>query len=197
MVVVGAGYRRTMAENRTNTTKTSSKTESKTTANITDPLRILRADHREVEQLLTRLADSEEGRERQQMVDELQTKLTLHMELEEQMLYPLIAEMVGQEDEEEAEIEHTLARDGLEKLVSMAALPGFGAVVEMLKAGIKHHVEEEEKEILPALKESMDRDQWRALGEQLAQAKEAAGVPVQASSSNANGRRSSKRKKAA
>ena len=189
-----------MAENRTNTKSSSKSTTSGTrsnTSNITDPLRILRADHREVEQLLTRLADTEEGQERQQMVDELQTKLTLHMELEEQMLYPLIADMVGQEDEEEAEIEHTLARDGLEKLVSMAAMPGFGAVVEMLKAGIKHHVEEEEKEILPALKESMDREQWRALGEQLAQAKEAAGVPVSSNSGSANGRRSSKRKKAA
>lgn len=189
-----------MAEKSTTTRSTNSRSNGRSgtgTAAVTDPLRILRADHREVEQLLTRLADSEEGAEREQMVAEVQTKLTLHMELEEQILYPLIADMVGQEDEEEAEIEHTLARDCLEKLVSMSSMPGFGAVVEMLKAGIRHHVEEEEKEILPELKEAMDRDQWRSLGEQLAQAKEAAGQPVQKTASSSTGRRSSKRKKAA
>lgn len=183
------GYQRRMAEKRTNTTNSNRNAG-------TDPLRILRADHREVEQLLTRLAESEEGAEREQMIEELQTKLTLHMELEEQLLYPLVTDLVGQEDEEEAEIEHTLARDGLEKVVAMSAVPGFGAVVEMLKAGIKHHVEEEEKELLPALKDAMDRDEWRSLGEQLVQAKEAAGQPVPATAGS-SARRSTKRKKAA
>jgi hemerythrin superfamily protein len=173
-----------MAENRTRTS---------TTTRPADPLAMLKADHREVEQLLTRLADSEEGAKREQMVSELQAKLSLHMQLEEQLLYPLVAEMVGQADAEEAEIEHTLARDGLDKVVSMVAMPGFGAVVEMLKAGIKHHVEEEEKEILPELKEAMDRDEWRALGEQIKHAKEAAGTSPTASGS-AHRRRSSKRK---
>lgn len=158
---------------------------------VTDPLRLLRADHREVEQLLTRLADSEEGTERTSMLQELETKLTLHMQLEEQLLYPLVKEMVGEEDEEEASTEHSLAREGLDKLVKMADQPGFGAAVEMLKGGIKHHVEEEEKEILPSLKDAMERDDWRALGQQVLDAKDAAGQPAAPTS---NGRRSSKRK---
>jgi hemerythrin-like domain-containing protein len=186
------GYRPRMAEKRT-TASSSSKSSGTTT---TDPLRILRADHREVEQLLTKLAETDEGAERERMIEEVRTKLTLHMELEEQLLYPLVADKVGHEDEEEAEVEHTLARDGLDKLVSMSTVPGFGAVVEMLKAGIKHHVEDEEKELLPALKESMERDEWRALGEQPVEAKQAAGQPV-TSSNTSNGRRSTKRKKAA
>ncbi len=41
-----------------------------------DPMRILLADHREVEELLDKLADSEEGDEREQMIDELAMKLT-------------------------------------------------------------------------------------------------------------------------
>ncbi len=164
-----------------------------TPASTVDPLRILRADHQEVADLLTRLAESDEGKQRDALLQELSTKLQLHMELEEQLLYPAVAQHVGQEDEEEAEVEHGLARDGLDKVLAMAAMPGFGAAVEMLKAGIHHHVEEEEKELLPALKESMERDEWRALGEQLMAAKEAAGQP----SSAGRGRRSSKRSKAA
>jgi hemerythrin superfamily protein len=157
-----------------------------------DPLRILRADHREVATILNRLAESDEGSERDEMVGEVLTKLTLHMEIEEEIVYPLVSDLVGEDDEDEAEIEHNLTREGLEKLTSMTGAPGFGAVVEMLKAGIDHHVREEEKELLPALKEAMERDEWRALGEQLAAAKEAAGQPV--ASGRSSDRRSSKRR---
>jgi hypothetical protein len=85
---------------------------------------------------------------------------------------------VGAEDEEEAEVEHGLAREGLQKMMSMLEAPGFGAAVEMLKGGIAHHVEEEETQILPELKEALSREQWAALGDAIAEAKEAAGLPV-------------------
>ena len=118
-----------------------------------DPMRILKADHREVEKLLDKLAESDEGAEREQMVDELVTKLTAHMEAEESIVYPPVKREVGEEDEEEAQIEHGLAREGLSKVQQMVEMPGFGAAVEMLKGGISHHVEEEETQLLPELKE--------------------------------------------
>ena len=143
-----------------------------------DPMRILKADHREVEKLLDKLAESEEGAEREQMVEELVTKLSAHMEAEESIVYPPVKAEVGEEDEEEAEVEHGLAREGLEKVQQMVEMPGFGAAVEMLKGGISHHVEEEETQLLPELKESLDRDVWLALGDALVEAKQAAGLPV-------------------
>ena len=157
---------------------------------MNDPMRILKADHREVEQLLTKLAESEEGDEREAMVGELVTKLTAHMEMEESIVYPQVRTEVGAEDEEEAEVEHGLAREGLTKLQEMVTAPGFGAAVEMLKGGIKHHVEEEEKQLLPELNAALDRDEWLAIGDKLAEAKQALGMPVP----QAPRRRSSKRK---
>jgi hemerythrin superfamily protein len=145
---------------------------------MNDPMRILKADHREAEQLLNKLAESDEGTERQQMVDELTTKLTAHMELEETIIYPSVREAVGQEDEEEAEVEHRLAREGLDKLHSLVDVPGFGAAVEMLKGGILHHVKEEENELLPELKDAIGREQWAAMGDALAAAKQQRGMPV-------------------
>ena len=112
------------------------------------------------------------------MVDELVFKLTAHMEAEESIVYPPVKREVGEEDEEEAEIEHGLAREGLEKVQQMVEMPGFGAAVEMLKGGISHHVEEEEHELLPELKEHLDHEQWLAMGDALARAKEAAGLQV-------------------
>jgi hemerythrin-like domain-containing protein len=145
---------------------------------MNDPMRILKADHREAEKLLKQLSDSEEGSERQKMVDELTMKLTAHMEMEETLIYPTVRESVGQEDEEEAEIEHRLAREGLDKLNSMVEMPGFGAAVEMLKGGIMHHVQEEENELLPELKDAVSREQWTAMGDALASAKQERGMPV-------------------
>lgn len=143
-----------------------------------DPMRILKADHREVEKLLDKLAESEEGSEREEMVAELVMKLSAHMEAEESLVYPPVRDAVGEEDAEEAEIEHGLAREGLEKVQQMVEMPGFGAAVEMLKGGISHHVEEEETELLPELKEGLDRDAWLAIGDALVEAKKAAGLPV-------------------
>lgn len=157
---------------------------------MNDPMRILKADHREVERLLKRLADTDEGRERRQLADEVAMKLTSHMEIEESIVYPPVSEEVGEEDREEAEIEHRLARQGLDTMMSMLDQPGFGAAVQMLLGGISHHVEEEERELLPELRSAMDRDEWEAMGDAIAAAKQAAGLPVP----DQTRRRSSKRR---
>ena len=131
-----------------------------------------------MEKLLDKLADSEEGAKREQMVEELVMKLSAHMDAEESIVYPPVKAEVGEEDEEEAEIEHRFAREGLDKMRQMVEMPGFGAAVEMLKGGISHHVEEEENQLLPELKEQLDRDEWLAIGDALIEAKKAAGLPV-------------------
>jgi hemerythrin-like domain-containing protein len=158
---------------------------------MNDPMRILKADHREVERLLKRLADTDEGQERNELANEVAMKLTVHMEIEESIVYPPVAEEVGDEDREEAEIEHRLARQGLDTMMSMLEQPGFGAAVQMLLGGISHHVEEEERELLPELRSAMERDEWESLGEAIAAAKEAAGLPVP----HETQRRSSKRRR--
>lgn len=159
---------------------------------MNDPMRILKADHREVEKLLAKLAETDEGAERQQLADDLVMKLTAHMEMEESIVYPPVGKEVGKEDQEEATIEHGLAREALDKIAAMVEAPGFGAVVEMLKGGISHHVEEEETELLPELKDALSRDEWLAMGDSLAKAKEAAGLPLPAKPR----RRTAKRKPA-
>jgi hemerythrin superfamily protein len=124
----------------------------------------LMREHREVEAMLDELADSEPGSKRESTIAELTKSLTTHMAIEEQFVYPIVKEVVGDENEQEAENEHQLARDGLAKLQELVSEPGFGAAVDMVKAGIKHHVEEEENEIFPELREKAN-DRIEALGE--------------------------------
>jgi iron-sulfur cluster repair protein YtfE (RIC family) len=120
---------------------------------MADLLAHLVQEHREVESMLDRLADSEEGTEREALLQELESALTTHMAVEEQLVYPLVSKHLDREDAEEANNEHTLAREGLAKAKELAAEPGFGAAIEMLKGGIGHHVEEEEGEIFPGLRQ--------------------------------------------
>jgi len=117
---------------------------------MNDPVAILKAHHREVADMLKTLESSKPGARRRSTVDKLTGALELHMEIEERDVYPLVEQLVGEEEAEEATVEHGLARNGLRQLRELVDEPGFGAVVSMLTAGIKHHVKEEEQECSPS-----------------------------------------------
>ena len=134
---------------------------------MSDVFTMLRNDHRQVEGLLDRLSDSEQGAERDAMIQTLTNALTLHMQFEERELYPFVID-VDSEMAEEASIEHGLAREALAKLADLASAPGFGAAVDMLTGGIGHHVEEEENEMFPRLREACNSATIESLAETLA-----------------------------
>lgn len=148
---------------------------------MNDPITLLRKDHREAETLLKRLEESKKpGPRRQQTIDTLVAAMRLHMEIEERIVYPVAREKLGAEEVQEAEVEHKLARQGLEKLEQLADAPGFGAAVDMVKAGIKHHVKDEETEMFPKLKKKLDRETLADLGDRIVAAKQQAGQSVKA-----------------
>jgi len=138
---------------------------------VNDPFVLLKKDHRETEQMLQRLAESNPGRRRRQTLERLEAALALHMDIEERLIYPLVRSEVDEEAEEEAEVEHQLARDGMAKLRRLVDAPGFGAAVAMVTAGIKHHVTEEEREVFPELKRSLERADIARLGDEVVDAK--------------------------
>ena len=132
-----------------------------------DPVVLLKKDHREAEAMLKTLAESKPGARRRSTLDKLDAALRLHMEIEERAVYPLVSRLLGKDDAEEANIEHSLARDGLDTLHQLVDEPGFGAAVAMVTAGIKHHVKEEEHEMFPDLKQKLDRADLMALGDEV------------------------------
>ena len=117
-----------------------------------DPTKLLEADHRQVEALFEAI-DKASGDDRRPLIDELVTSVRAHMELEEKVLYPAMGPVTGKEAVEEGNTEHELARKSLQDMVDLAPdEPGFGLALEATKAGISHHVEEEEGEIFPELR---------------------------------------------
>jgi hypothetical protein len=132
---------------------------------MNDPIAILKQDHREAAAMLKTLAASKPGATRRKTTDKLVAALTLHMSIEEELVYPLILERVSEDEEHEAETEHVLALDGLAKMVELVDDGGYGAAVAMVTAGIRHHVKEEETEVFPALKRKLDREELASLGD--------------------------------
>jgi hemerythrin-like domain-containing protein len=112
------------------------------------------------------------GEERAKLVKQLVTALRVHMELEEQHVYPLLAAEVDADAAEEAEVEHHLARDGLAQLEELTPdEPGFDAALTMVVAGIEHHVQEEEGDAFPRLATQLGLDRMTELALQLSAAR--------------------------
>jgi hemerythrin superfamily protein len=117
-----------------------------------DPTKLLEADHRTVESLFEQIKKAK-GEARMPLIDELATSVRGHMELEEQVLYPVMKPITGEEAVQEADTEHGLARKTLDEMMKLAPdKPGFEAALETVKAGIMHHVREEEGEVFPKLR---------------------------------------------
>ncbi|HMJ78288.1 MAG TPA: hemerythrin domain-containing protein [Iamia sp.] len=136
---------------------------------MADVLDHLIEEHRKVEQLLARLKESEPGSERQGLFDELRSSLATHMAVEERFVYPLMAEHLGEDESADATDEHELARAGLAEAAKRLEEGAFEAAIDILEAGIGHHVDEEENDQFPELREkagpqlaAMDPDELEA-----------------------------------
>lgn len=143
---------------------------------MTDVFEMLSGDHRHVKDVLEQLSDSSEGPTRVELTRTLGKALTLHMAFEEEQLYPLLVDL-DEEMAEEAEIEHGLAREALQRVMELTDAPGFGAAVEMLTGALSHHVSEEEQEVFPKLRRSTNDDDLDQLASALLETKTAAGLP--------------------
>ncbi|HEX7097017.1 MAG TPA: hemerythrin domain-containing protein [Acidimicrobiales bacterium] len=119
---------------------------------MADLLRQLEQEHRQVEKLMDQLENQKDPAAREGLLDSLEAAIDEHMETEEQIVYPVLAELDA-EQAEEAEAEHDGARELLSKLrTGGVEQPGFGALVAALKGAIGHHVHEEEGTVFPKLR---------------------------------------------
>jgi hemerythrin superfamily protein len=137
-----------------------------------DAIALLKQDHRMVEALFEEFQDADES-EQMALATRICQMLTVHAQIEEELLYPKAKEAFDEEQDEmvyEAEIEHNAAKDLIAKIeAGTPDDPQFKPMVTVLCEYVKHHVKEEEKEMFPALKDT-DID-LKDLGRQLAHRK--------------------------
>jgi hemerythrin superfamily protein len=137
-----------------------------------DAIEMLREDHRKVKDLFEEFEKAEEDDEKGRIVHTALTALEIHATVEEEIFYPAVREQIDDDDQmDEALEEHHVAKLLIGELQEMK--PGddhFGAKFKVLAESVKHHIEEEETEMLPKA-EDADLDQER-LGEEMTERKE-------------------------
>ena len=141
-----------------------------------DALQLLMADHREVKamfQQYQKLADADKpDDERTLLASQICAALTVHTQIEEEILYPAAREVLTKDEDmvDEAYVEHASAKNLIAQIKDADHdEPMYDAKVKVLGELIDHHVQEEETEFFPKLrKTSLDLD---ALGAQLAERK--------------------------
>jgi hypothetical protein len=122
---------------------------------VADLLSQLEAEHRQVESWLEELEQAEAPDDRMRLLGQVERALSAHMRVEESEVYPLLAQLDGKMATE-ARNEHDSARELLGKIRDAAPdTPGFGGLVAALKGAIGHHVEDEEGEAFPELRQRM------------------------------------------
>ena len=139
-----------------------------------DVIEILEHDHREVEQMFSELeslrgASTDEAKERRKTVTEQVTiELVRHSVAEEVLVYPKVEEKVSSEEVEHARKEHAEAEETLQRLEKLDADdPGFDDELSTLMGEIRHHIEDEEGEMFAHMRQVMDEDELRTLGERV------------------------------
>lgn len=132
--------------------------------------KLLKKQHEEVKDLFEQFEAAEKDSEKQELFDRIADDFAAHGEIEEKIFYPAV--YVGQLKDklQEAVEEHLVAKRVAADLLQMEPSDEqFDAKMKVLKELIEHHVEEEEGELFPLVRQSFAREELDALGEQMEQ----------------------------
>ena len=155
-----------------------------------DLLEMLKTDHRHVRELFAKFEEADKAA-RSSIADETLTALEIHTALEEELVYPAIAEVVEEKElVNEAKEEHHVAKLLIKELHKMdAGDEEFATKFKVLGEIVGHHIEEEEGELFPQAEEGgLESEE---LSQDVVKRKEKLMRKYE------GGRKSSKRKKAA
>ena len=147
-----------------------------------DAVALIKSDHRKVEQLFREFEEAGDRayKTKQQLVSEIVRELEVHATIEEETYYPAVeakAKKDGKDMVAEAVEEHHVVKVLLGELATMSAEDdAFDAKVTVLMENVRHHVEEEEEELLPQSEEILGKPELARLGEEMAARKQQLGA---------------------
>ena len=155
------------------------KTSTRRPKASTDAIALLKADHREVEQLFKEFerAGDAAHKTKRKLVDQMIVALSQHAAIEEEEFYPAARQLDPNEDDQvlEALEEHHVVKWELQELVGLDPKDErFNAKVTVLIENVRHHVREEEGDLFPSIRRSATRAQLQEIGGRLEQARKTA-----------------------
>jgi hypothetical protein len=133
---------------------------------------MLREDHKKVKSLFKEFEQTENAKAKQRIVETALMELEVHAQLEEKLIYPAIRAEIDDEDlMDEAQEEHHVVHGVIAELKKMN--PGnerYDAKFTVLGELCKHHIKEEEDEMLPKAEKS--DIEWEDLSAQVMKRKD-------------------------
>ena len=135
-----------------------------------DAIKLLSADHREVEQLFEQFEKAKGDEKKEQIARQICTELKVHAMIEEEIFYPARRGKIDDDDIDEALVEHDSAKVLMNEIEAGGAETNFfEAKVKVLQEEIEHHIKEEEKQSDNIFSQARKTDvDLEALGEQMA-----------------------------
>jgi hypothetical protein len=132
----------------------------------THAIAILVKDHDRVKDLFDRFEKEDSGSGKEKIIGEALTELKIHAAIEEEIFYPAVRKELGKDVMNEADEEHHVARI----LIAELDRDGRGddhrdAKFTVLAESVRHHIKEEEGEMLPKAK-GLEID-FEAMGQQM------------------------------
>jgi iron-sulfur cluster repair protein YtfE (RIC family) len=137
---------------------------------------ILKQDHREAENLMMQLEEASgksNGEMYRPIFEKLKMALQMHMMVEEEIFYPAVKRADDLEDQVvEAYDEHAEVKALLTQMSELDPTTNeFQTALSTMKAGIEHHVAEEEGEMFPTAEEEFGVAKMEELGRRIQEQK--------------------------
>lgn len=139
-----------------------------------DALDLLRTQHRDVEDAFQEFESlgPEDAERRTEIARTVITDLSVHAGIEEVAFYPTVREALPELDDaiEEDLEEHREAKELLSEVQGMDPTdPAFESTFRQITADVRHHVEEEENDLFPRVREAFTEEELDDLGEAMEQ----------------------------
>ena len=144
-----------------------------------DAIALLKQDHEKVRTLLGSL-EKATGARREKLLGQVEQELKIHTTIEEEIFYPAFREAARKKDDQvmiyEAYEEHHVVDVVLPEAREGKDAEDLKAKAKVLKELVEHHADEEEEEMFPRARKTMDREELRELGERMAARKKELGA---------------------
>ncbi|SMD19174.1 hemerythrin domain-containing protein [Kibdelosporangium aridum] len=145
----------------------------------TDAIVLLKEDHKEIRRLFTEFENAGENATatKGRLVDKILELLTVHTYIENECMYPEVRKLLPEVEDDvlESYEEHHVA-DVLCVELSMMKPEDerFDAKTTVLIESVKHHMDEEESEWFPKVREGLGRKQLQEIGAKMIELKKKA-----------------------
>jgi hemerythrin superfamily protein len=138
----------------------------------TDAIVLLKADHKEIRRLFRAFesAGDDAHATKAKIVDQILERLTVHTYIENEGMYPRVRELVPdlEDDVLESYEEHHVADVLTMELSTMSPDDEhFTAKTTVLIENVEHHMDEEEEEWFPKVREALGRKQLQQIGAEM------------------------------